>query len=449
MNKIKDKKIIVIGLGISGRAASLLLKSEGAIVRAIDSSVSDQLEATAKELIDAGIDVELGKDIDESIKDSDLLVVSPAVKDDSAIIKTAQEYSVPVISEIELGYYFCKAPIVAVTGTNGKSTIVTLIDLLLKSSGKNSILCGNIGEAFCGKLDQVRQEDTVVLEVSSFQLKRILDFKPKVACITNISQNHLDWHLDFDEYFNSKKRIYENQSDEDFLVLNYDDINLRALGELACSNSYFFSKREEVEGAFYKDGSFFINVDNQAKEICKKEDIRLKGEHNISNILCSSLSAYLMGATIEGMQKVLKNFNGLDHRFQTVATIDGVEFIDDSKATTVDATRAALNSCLSKTILIAGGRDKGSDFTKIQETITSKVKALILIGEAKTKIRESLRESVKTYDAEDMDEAVSASFKNADSGDIVLLSPMCASFDMYKSYKERGDVFKRAVERLR
>jgi len=276
-----------------------------------------------------------------------------------------------------------------------------------------------------------------------------MDFRPKVACITNVDQNHLDWHVDFNEYFDSKKQIYMNQKNADFLILNFDDEKLKDLKPSAFPKGYFFSRHTKVNGAYCQGDLLLLEIDGHKIPICDRKDIKLKGEHNISNVLCSCLCAHLLGATPEGMQKVLLEFHGLPHRFEMVADIDGVEFIDDSKATTVDATRAALSSCASEVVLIAGGRDKGSDFTKIKEAISSKVKALVLIGEATDKIKKSLKDCVQTYDASDMDEAVSISFDKASSSDIVLLSPMCASFDMYKSYKDRGEAFKCAVLKLK
>ncbi|NQT95135.1 MAG: UDP-N-acetylmuramoyl-L-alanine--D-glutamate ligase [Candidatus Omnitrophica bacterium] len=448
--ELNDKKVTVVGLGISGRAASLLLREKGAVVYATDSSISDELKATKSELEEKGISVELEKYTEEFIKVAELMVVSPGVKDDSPLIQAARANSIPVISEIELGYLSCKAPIIAVTGTNGKTTTVTLIDLMLKASGKDSLLCGNIGEAFCEEAADTTNEQVVVLEVSSFQLKRIRDFRPKVACITNITQNHFDWHPDFKDYFDSKKNIYKNQKEDDFVLLNFDDDNLRALDEKIASKCYFFSTSDKVNGAYCEGERLFLDIDGKKDNICSIKDIKLKGEHNISNILSACLSAHFQGATVEAMKEVLHTFKGLDHRFERVAEINGVEFIDDSKATTVDACRAALSSCAGKeVILIAGGRDKGSDFTSIKELIADKVKSLVLIGEAKEKIRRSLKGSVEISDADDMNKAVSISLDKASTGDIVLLSPMCASFDMYKDYKERGDIFKESVASLK
>lgn len=445
---LENKKVTVVGLGISGKAASILLKEKGAYVYAIDSDRSDKLKRISSELKSKGIDVSLGSYDEEVIKKSDLMVVSPSIKDDSALLKFAKNTSMPIVSEIELASWFCKAPIVAVTGTNGKSTIVTLIGKMLNESGKSAIVCGNIGDAFSGNVADIREDQVIVLEVSSFQLKRIDTFKPKISLITNITQNHFDWHSDFKDYFDSKKRIFKNQSKGDYTILNYDDSHLNTIGDQLASKGLFFSMNKEVEGSYYDDGKLVLNIDGKRLDICNTDSILLKGRHNIANSLAASLCSYLAGASIEGIKKALSSFKGLDHRFQYVADIEGVKFVDDSKATTVDACRIALSSCDGKVILIAGGRDKGSDFTKIKDIVKEKVKAVVLLGEANNKIATALGSVTEVHEARNMDDAVSKAQSVASANDVVLLSPMCASFDMYSSYKERGDLFKNAVRSL-
>ena len=445
---VRGKKVVVVGLGISGKAGSVLLKEKGAYVYAIDSDVSDKLKGIGSELKSNGIDVSLGSYDEEIIKRSDLMVVSPSIKDDSALLKLAKNMSIPIVSEIELASWFCKAPIIAVTGTNGKSTIVTLIGKMLDESGKSTVVCGNIGDAFSGKVADIREDQIVVLEVSSFQLKRIDTFKPKISLITNITENHFDWHPDFRDYFDSKKRIFKNQSKGDYTILNYDDSQLNVIADQLRSKELFFSMNKEVEGSYYDDGKLVLNVDGKRLEICDTDSILLNGVHNISNSLAASLCSYLAGASIEGIKRALSSFKGLDHRFQYVADIGGVKFIDDSKATTVDACRIALSSCDGRVILIAGGRDKGSDFTKIKDVVKEKVKAIILLGEASNKIATALGSITEVHEARNMNEAVSKAQSIAKFSDVVLLSPMCASFDMYSSYKERGNIFQNAVKSL-
>ncbi|MFC1807195.1 UDP-N-acetylmuramoyl-L-alanine--D-glutamate ligase [Candidatus Omnitrophota bacterium] len=445
---LKNKKVTVVGLGVSGEAASLLAHSRGARVYATDSSSLPEIENIANALIRKGINAETGRHTSDFLKDADLLVVSPGVLDDSPVMKMAKANSTPVISEIELASWYCRAPIIAITGTNGKTTTVTLIGRILNHAGQKTVVCGNIGEAFARKIEYITDEHIVVLEVSSFQLKRIESFKPKISIITNVSQNHFDWHPDFDDYFDSKKNIFLNQDDDDITILNYDDANLRAIGKESKAQVYYISTKEEVEGAFYRDNAVYLNIDKKIEKLYDMDQVNLKGAHNISNILSASLVAGLIGISSDNIHSAVAKFKGLDHRCQDIAIVGGIRFIDDSKATTVDACRAALCSCDGKVILIAGGKDKGSDFTKIRKMISEKVKELILIGEAKEKIKRSLSGSVNISYAYSMDQAVSMAWEMGKDGDVVLLSPMCASFDMYKDYKERGDVFQNAVGKL-
>ncbi len=446
---LKGKKVTVVGMGISGQAASLILEQRGAFVYCTDSSDNSELLQSAKRLESKDIRVELGGYTQTLVEDSDFLVVSPGVKDDSAVVSIAEKKSIPVISEIELASRLCKGPIIAVTGTNGKSTIVTLIGLMLEKSGRSPIVCGNIGRVFSGEVSCMSQDQPVVLEVSSFQLKRIDKFKPKIALIANITQNHLDWHGDFIDYFVSKKNIYKNQDLDDFCVLNYDDNKIKALGGEPDAKVYYYSVEKKVKGAYLKEDILVLNIDSEELRICFVNDMQLIGKHNISNALAASLCSYLAGAALKDIRTTLTVFKGLDHRIQKVSVIDGVTYIDDSKATTVDACKAALNSCDERVILIAGGRDKGSDYKVIREMVKKKVKSMILIGESRKKIKDDLVGAVNMLEASSMNEAVAICRDNAVAGDTVLLSPMCASFDMFASYKDRGDAFQQAVGKLR
>ncbi len=446
---LKNKKVIVVGLGISGQSASLILKQRGAFVYCTDSNANSELLQIAKRLESKDIRVELGGYTQALVEDSDFLVVSPGVKDNSAVVSIAEKKSIPVISEIELAYRLCKGPIIAVTGTNGKSTIVTLIGLMLEQSGRSPIVCGNIGRVFSGEVSSIAQDQPVVLEVSSFQLKRIDKFKPKIALIANITQNHLDWHGDLIDYFTSKKNIYRNQDSHDFCVLNYDDNKIKALGREPGANVYYYSVKKKVRGAYFNQDELVLNIDSEELRICSVNDMQLIGKHNISNALAASLCSYLAGAALQDIRTALTLFKGLDHRLQQVSVIDGVRYIDDSKATTVDACKAALDSFDERVILIAGGRDKGSDYKVIRETVKKKVISMVLIGESKKKIQDDLVGAVNILEASSMNKAVAICRDKAVAGDTVLLSPMCASFDMFSNYKDRGDAFQRAVLRLR
>jgi UDP-N-acetylmuramoylalanine--D-glutamate ligase len=447
--KIKGKNITVVGLGLSGKAAAILLAKKGACVYATDSADSGKLRGVASCLRKKGIKTSLGTYCERIVKNADLIVVSPGIKDDAGVLKIASKMRIPAISEIELASWFSKSDIIAVTGTNGKSTIVTLIGLMLKASGKTPIVCGNIGKAFSGIVLSAKSTQPIVLETSSFQLKRIDRFKPKISLISNITQNHLDMHIDFKEYFSSKMNIYRNQEKDDFCVLNYDDKNLRFTKPLSRAKTYFYSLVKNVEGAFLDKSSLVININGRKKRICSADDIILQGKHNFSNALAASCCAYLAGVSPKAIRNVLSQFKGLPHRCEHVITYKGVSYVDDSKATSVDACAAALRAYPGKLLLIAGGRDKNSDFKAITGIIRSRVKSIIAIGEARDKIIGAFSDCTQVCKASCMEDAVRMAEDKAVPGDTVLLSPMCASFDMYNSYSERGMDFRRVVEKLK
>ena len=443
-----NKKVTVIGIGESGKSAAFFLKSKGAVVYATDSGNSPELESAANELKAAGINVETGKHSKDFITDSELIIISPGVPDESAAVKWAKELKKEIISEIELGFRFCQGEIIAITGTNGKSTTCTLTAQILKNAGKEAVLCGNIGNAFTKNMDRISKNTVVSLEVSSFQLERIKTFKPRISVILNISQNHLDRHSNLEEYFAAKRRIYQYQAKDDYVILNYGDKNLKALKDKINSKTLFFSRKSKVKGAYADSGKLFLNTETP-QPIISINELKLKQPHNIENFLAASLCAALCGAALKTIKDTIAGFEGLEHRIQFVKAVEGVDFIDDSKATTVDATRAALRSMQRKVILIAGGRNKGSDFRLAGKEIKEKVKTLILIGEAKRQMQEELSGFTEIIEAGDMDNAVDTAKRIAKKGESVLLSPMCASFDMYKDYKERGKAFKKAVDKLK
>jgi len=432
MNNFKGKKVTVAGLAKSGIAAALLLKSRGAVVRATDSGDSKDLRRAKRELMARGIAVELGGHSRGCVEGADLLVISPGVPECSPVLKWARDLGIPVIGEIELGYLCCPAPIVAVTGTNGKSTTTTLIGRILKEGGKHAVVCGNIGNPFCGEISRVRKDSVVVLEVSSFQLESVRTFRPRVSVVLNISQNHFDRHPDLKAYIKAKARIFENQGKTDRTVLNFDDPLTRKLASSTRAKVLFYSRRK----------GFPVPV-------CRQEEMRIKGAHNMENLLACQSVASIFGIGRRKVRQAVMGFKGLEHRFERVREIEGVEFINDSKGTTVLATVMALESCPRPVILIAGGHDKGSDFTRASRAVDSKVKKLILIGEAKSKIKKQLGRNVPCIFAGSMKDAVEKAFALASRGDCVLLSPMCASFDMFKNFEERGRVFKDEVRSLK
>ncbi len=447
--RLNGKRVTVVGLGNSGMNAAILLLNEGARVWVTDCQSCPQLEHAAGLLRKKGANVEIGVHTEGFVKGSDLVVVSPGVEDSSDAIKYALGSSIPIIGEMELGYRFCRGKIIAVTGTNGKSTVTTLVGEILKDSGIATVVCGNIGNSLCGEIAGITSDTWVVLEVSSFQLERISEFKPKIALILNITGDHMDRYNKFSDYYNEKLKIFSLQGREDRLILNYDAENLRPLKELAASEVLFYSRSVRTNGAFIRDQAIYCAIRGLEEKVCDLSDIRIKGVHNQENVLASCLAGILAGCRTGTIPGTLRSFKGLAHRVETVDIIDGVEYIDDSKGTTVDSTKRALESSDRPVILIAGGKDKHSDYTLVRGAVKDKVRHAVLIGEAKHAIKEALRDIVPVHEAGDMRDAVEIAHGLAKEGYSVLLSPMCSSFDMFKSYKDRGDAFRDAVSGIK
>ena len=411
----KGKKITIAGLARSGLCSANLLFDLGAEVSVTDNQKNDPVSACAKKLKSAKIKLELGTHTQDFIKGRDLVVVSPGVDDESMAVKWARGFNIPVVSEIEIGYLLCPARIIAVTGSSGKTTVTTLIGKMLEAKGERVVTCGNIGNPFCGELSKLKEGDYVSLEVSSFQLEKIEKFKPKIALILNVSRNHLDRYKSMQEYVSAKKRIFMNQDKTDYLVLNKEDKVLSEAENEARSKIIYFSRSSGFNP-------------NQAA-------VAAAGE--------------ILGIDKELMIKVFSAFKGLEHRMEEVARVGGVRFINDSKATTAESCLWALENTSSPVFLIAGGKDKGVDYSVIINEARKKVKEVILIGEAKKAIRSALSGALNVDDAGSLQEAVAKAFAKARSGDCVLLSPMCSSFDMFTNYEERGRVFKEAVRAIK
>ncbi len=407
----KGKKVTMVGLARSGLAAANLLFDLGAEVKVTDGQDNVSLRANAEKLKSKGIKVELGKHSQEFIQGSDIVVVSPGVLNTSLPVIWAQEFNIPVISEVEVAAILCPGRLVAVTGSSGKTTVTTLIGKVIEASGRKAFVCGNIGNPFCGEVAKMSPEDYACLEISSFQLERIKSFKPHIAVMLNFSRNHLDRHKDMQEYLEAKKRIFLNQDKNDFLVLNGDDPVFKGLAKEADSKVIYFYEANGVNP-------------NQAAAIAV---------------------ASIVGIERKTCLKVFKEFRGLEHRLEYVAEINGIRFINDSKATVAESTVWAINNISSPIILIAGGRDKGVNYASIIDVAAKKVRTTILIGEARKKIAEAISAALAVEEAASLKEAVIKAFEKASSGDCVLLSPMCSSFDMFSNYEERGKAFKEIV----
>jgi len=410
----KDKKVVVAGLARSGLACANLLYDLGAKVSVTDSQDTEAVRLNSSKLKSRDIKFELGKHTKEFIQGKDLLVISPGIPDEAMPVVWAKELNIAMISEIEVASILCPATIIAVTGSNGKTTTTTLIGKIIEASGKKAFVCGNIGNPFTGELEKMSEGDFVSLEVSSFQLEKIKTFKPKVAVILNFSKNHLDRYKNMQEYLEAKKRIFINQDKNDFLVLNQEDPILCDIAKESGSKVIFFNS----ESGFNPDQSAVLSV------------------------------AQILNIKREVCLNVFSEFKGLEHRMEYVQEINGVDFINDSKATTVESAIWALKNIKSSVILIAGGKDKGVDYSLVLPQARGKVLKAILIGEAKNKIRAAFGNNLSIEEAPTLPEAVKLAFTIARPGDSVLLSPMCSSYDMFKDYEERGRVFKSAVHSL-
>lgn len=367
------------------------------------------------------------------------------------LLQEARIKGIRVWSEVELAFRACQAPFAAVTGTNGKSTTTTLLGLMLKHRGRKAIVAGNIGTALCDVVPGLSKAYWVVAEVSSFQLETIEAFHPRVALLLNLTPDHLDRHTDMAGYLQTKARIFLNQKPEDAAVLNADDPLTLEAAATGKARKIFFSQRQPVtEGAFIKDEAFWLRLEGKEEAICPRADLRIQGAHNTDNALAAIAAAGLLEVPPESMREVLKHFPGLEHRLELVAEIDGVRYLNDSKGTNVGATVKSLESFpMGRVILIAGGLDKGADFRPLIPVVKERVKATILIGEAREKLQATLKEACPIQMAANLDEAVENAHSLAVPGDVILLSPACASFDMFRDFEERGAVFKSVVRRLR
>jgi UDP-N-acetylmuramoylalanine--D-glutamate ligase len=417
MISYKNNKITVIGAARSGIAAANLLKTLGAAVSVSEKNKTPATMKAAEELRGRGIEVELGEHSRSFIKGRDFIVISPGVRLDSELCGWALSEKIEVISEIELAASVCPASIIAITGTNGKTTTTTLIGEVIKASGKKVYILGNIGKPFSREVLQMRPEDFVSLEVSSFQLEAVKNFHPKVAVILNLTPDHLDRYDSIADYLAAKKRITMNQDAGDYLILNYGDEALRSLGAEARSKVLFFDK-DRSEGDFNQNQLAVLAV---AKVL------------NIKRAICL---------------EVFKDFKGVEHRMEFVRKLAGVEFINDSKATNIDSTVWALKNIKKPAVLIAGGRDKGSDFKSVSALVREKIKFAVLVGEASDRIAQAWQEVLPTQTVKSFEEAVDLAYHKAKADEIVLFSPMCKSFDMFTDYEHRGRVFKDLVNRL-
>jgi UDP-N-acetylmuramoylalanine--D-glutamate ligase len=451
MIDLKNKRVLVVGVGRSGLSAAMFLRAHGARVTVSDTRSAKALEKEIPTLLDAGIMVEAGGHGLLTFRRQDLIVVSPGVPTDTPEVKQAVAFGLPVIGELELASRYLQGKIVAITGSNGKTTTTSLIGSIFTAAGLPTQVGGNIGLPVIDLIPQSTPETTNVLEVSSFQLETVEEFHPKIAVILNMTPDHLDRHGSFENYVAAKERIFARQDANDFLVLNADDRVTQMCASRAKSEVFWFSATRPIRrGAFVHNGAVvWVEKEGGPTEpILPLAEISLKGAHNVENVLAAVGTARLAGIPAEKIRAAVAQFKAVEHRLEHVRTVNRVEFYNDSKATNVDAASKAISSFPGGIHLILGGKDKDSDYTALSPLLRERVKAVYTIGSASEKIERQLQGVVKIVPAGTIETAVAEAAKNAVAGDTVLLSPACSSFDQFENYEHRGRVFRQLVNEL-
>jgi UDP-N-acetylmuramoylalanine--D-glutamate ligase len=445
---IAGKKALIVGLGKTGEALAGFLLARGARVTVTESRPEEELGRKAMRWKERGAVLEAGGHKIETFLAADFIVTSPGAAS-LPQLAAAKKAGVSVISEIELARQFLKGKVVGITGTNGKSTTATLAHRILKEAGLKARLAGNIGTPLISFAAGSRDDHIYVTEISSFQLEHVGRFRAETAVFLNISLNHLDWHGSFEDYFNAKKKLVGGQQAGDTLILNRDDRLVRPLARESEAEAEFFSRQSVVRrGCYLRDGWLTLR-DEETVRFMKASEVRLPGRHNLDNVMAAALVGRALGVSPGRLRTSIRTFPGLEHRLETVLTLGGVTFVNDSKATTVDATIKALESFDRKIVLILGGRDKGADFTLLRRPVRKRVRAAVIIGEAGAKIAEALKGAAPIEETSSLRGAVTLAFAAAGPGDVVLLAPACTSFDMFRNFEDRGRAFKREVRRLR
>ncbi|HSL87831.1 MAG TPA: UDP-N-acetylmuramoyl-L-alanine--D-glutamate ligase [Ignavibacteriaceae bacterium] len=446
---IQNKKITIIGAVRSGIGAAKLAKRCGAIPFVSDSGYVESLVNSVEALKNEEIEFEIGSHSDK-VYDCNLMVVSPGVPSDAEVLKNALTKKIKTISEVEFAASFCKGKVIAITGTNGKTTTTDLCGYLFNYCGEKAYTAGNIGLAFSEIADDVKVNEFVSLEVSSFQLDLIDKFKPDVGMILNITPDHLNrYDYKVENYAASKQRIYKNQKEDDYLILNKDSELLMNHWKKSGSQVYYFTTKSKVEnGCFIENGLIKFVINGSEIFSCKREDIFLRGEHNLQNAMSVIIAAKIYNLDNNKIIDALINYRGVPHRLELVREINGVKFINDSKATNVDSVWHALKSFDEPIFLILGGQDKGNDYSLIEPLVIEKVKKIYAIGSSAEKVFNFFHKKVKVEIKKNLEEVINFAISETRSGDVVLLSPACASFDMFKNYEHRGDVFKQLVNQL-
>ena len=448
---LRGRRFSILGAARSGLAVAELLERHGARVFVSEKASGETLAAARRELERAGIASEFGGHTDR-VLEADTLVVSPGVPSDAPIVRRAVAAGIKVVSELEAASWFCPGPIVGITGTNGKTTTTALAGRMFEDARIPSVVAGNIGTAFSQVVSTMKEGATAILEVSSFQLDHVVSFKPRVAILLNITPDHLDrYEHSMEKYIAAKGKIFRHQGKGDAFIYNHDDPLTRAEAQHVPGGvrRLPFSVKERLpEGAFLDGGQMVTVVNGKRSDIIDPGAISIRGVHNLANAMAATLAARFMDIPASSIRATLKNFKGVEHRLEFVRELKGIWFVNDSKATNVDSVWYALQSFQRPIVLMLGGRDKGNDYARLNDLVRAHVKHIVAIGESADKVVAAFRESVPVSRAASMPEAVRAATAVAASGDVVLLSPACASFDWFENYEHRGRVFKEEVMKL-
>ena len=445
---LAGKRVLVVGLARTGIVTALFSAGYGATVTATDERPETELHETAAKLRAAGVMLELGGHRVESFLEQDLIVVSPGVPAKLPELELARARGTPVWSEIELAWRFLRGKLIAITGSNGKTTTTSLVAHILQTAGIPTLIGGNIGTPLLALVENSMDTTVTVAEISSFQLETIEKFRPEIGVLLNLTPDHLDRHASFDEYALAKMRMFENQLERDIAILNADDPEITKRMPTKPHIFWFSRQKRVAAGAFLRDEQVLFRNEGSEVALARRDEISLRGEHNVENVLAACAAAYLAGADPAAIASGIKTFKGVEHRLEFVAEVSGVQFYNDSKATNVDAAVKAIEAFPGPLIVILGGKDKGSPYTPLRELLRERARLAILIGAAADKIAEDLGDAVPLESAGTLDRAVHLAMQNAQAGDTVLLAPACSSFDQFENYEHRGRTFKDLVASL-
>jgi UDP-N-acetylmuramoylalanine--D-glutamate ligase len=446
--ELKNKRVLVVGLARTGVATALFCAARGASVTATDTRTEAEIGDAVAKVRDAGAKVELGGHNEGTFLRQDLIVPSPGVPADAPLLQAARGGGVTIWSEIELAYRFRKGKLIGITGSNGKTTTSSLIEHILRSASFSTILAGNIGTPLISCVERMTHDSVTVVELSSFQLELIQSFRTDISVFLNLTPDHLDRHHSLELYSKAKARIFENQGEEDFAILNADDPATTPLAPTRPRVYWFSRKQRAAQGAFLRGDDIMYRDDGKEELVLNREEVPLPGAHNVENVLAAIAAARIAGASAKAVGEGVRSFAGVEHRLEFVSEIKGVRYYNDSKATNVDATLKALDSFPGRIVVILGGKDKGSDYTPLRAPLRERAILALLIGAAADKIASQIDGAVAIERAGTLDRAVEVAWAAARPGDVVLLAPACASFDQFENYEHRGRVFKALVHEL-